>query len=158
TPTATIPVSSTVKTLIDVLLPRSFGRTWPRSLTHVIRYQLPASAPVRVVIATTVVRAPRIQTSRQAPIQIASPLRGPGWINGNGCCADPTSEHRTLLLPSNGSYQTPEMFAIDWIQEVHGRLFTGDGKQNTDWPSFGRPIHAVADGVVVSAINNRAEV
>lgn len=158
TPTATIPVSSTVKTLIDVTLPRSSGRTWPRRLTHVIRYRLPASAPVRTAIATTVVRAPAIQVSRRAPIRIASPLRGPGWINANGCCGDPTSEHETLLLPSNGSYRTPEIFVIDWGREVHGRVFTGDGSKLADYSCYGAPIHAVAGGVVVSAINNRPQV
>ena len=157
-PTATIPVASAVKTLVDLTLPRSFGRTWPRRLTHVIRYRLPSSAPSRVVIATTVVRAPAIQTSRRAPVRIAPPLRGPGWINSNGCCASPPSEHRTLVLPSNGSYRTPEMFAIDWEREVHGRIFTGDGSKNTDYPCYGAPIHAVAGGVVVSAINDRPQV
>ena len=47
---------------------------------------------------------------------------------------------------------------IDWSREVHGRVFTGDGKQNTDYSSYGAPIHAVASGVVVSAINNRPQV
>lgn len=158
TPTATIPVSSTVKTLIDVPLPRSFGRTWPTRLTQMIRYQLPSSAPARTAIATTVVRAPTIQASQQAPIQIAPPLRGSGWIDANGCCNDPTSPHRTLLLPTDGSYRTPEIFAIDWIQVVHGRFFTGDGSKLTDYPYYGTPIHAVANGIVVSAINNRPQV
>jgi len=158
TPTATIPVSATVKTMVDVSLPRSFGRTWPSRLTHVIRYRLPSSAPARTAIATTVVRAPAIQASRRPPIQIAAPLRGSGWIAANGCCNDPTSSHRTLLLPTNGSYRTPEIFAIDWIQVVHGRWFTGDGSKLTDYPYYGTPIHAVASGVVVSAINNRPEV
>ena len=158
TPTATIPVSSVVKTLVDVRLPRSFGRTWPKRLTHVIRYRLPSSAPARTAIASTVVRAPAIQTSRRAPIRIASPLRGSGWIDANGCCSDPTSPHRTLLLPTNGSYRTPEIFAIDWIEAVHGRWFTGDGSKLTDYPYYGSPIHAVANGVVVSAINNRPQV
>ena len=158
TPTTTIPVSSTVKTLIDVRLPRSFGRTWPSRLTHVIRYRLPSSAPDRTAIATTAVRAPTIQTSRRAPVQIAAPLRGSGWIDANGCCNDPTSPHRTLLLPTNGSYRTPEIFAIDWIRVVQGRFFTGDGSKLTDYPYYGTPIHAVASGVVVSAINNRPQV
>jgi hypothetical protein len=157
-PTATIPVSSVVKTLIDVSLPRSFGRTWPKRLTHVIRYRLPSSAPLRVGIGSTVVRAPTIQTSRRAPIRIASPLRGSGWIDANGCCGDPTSPHRAVLLPTNGSYRTPEIFAIDWIQEVKGRYFTGDGSKVADYPYYGTPIHAVAHGVVVSAINNRPQV
>ena len=158
TPTATIPVSSTVKTLVNVTLPRSFGRTWPRRLTHVIRYRLPSSAPARTAIASTVVRAPALQVSQRAPVRIASPLRGSGWIDANGCCGDPTSAHRTLLLPTNGFYRTPEIFAIDWIREVHGRFFTGDGSKLTDYPYYGTPIHAVASGVVVSAINNRPQV
>jgi hypothetical protein len=157
-PTATIPVASVVKTLIDVTLPRSFGRTWPRRLTHVIRYRLPASAPLRVAIASTVVRAPAIQVSRRAPVQIAPPLRGPGWIDLNGCCGDPTSEHERLLLPSNGSYRTPEIFVIDWTRDVHGRVFTGDGSKLADYSCYGAPIHAVAGGVVVSAVNNRPQV
>lgn len=158
TPTATIPVSSAVKTLIDVTLPRSFGRTWPRRLTHVIRYRLPSSTPDRTAIATTAVRAPATRPSQRAPIRIVPPLRGSGWIDANGCCNDPTSAHRTLLIPTNGSYRTPEIFAIDWIQVVHGRFFTGDGSKLTDYPYYGTPIHAVAGGVVVSAINNRPQV
>jgi hypothetical protein len=158
TPTATIRVSSVVKTLVDVRLPRSFGRMWPRRLTHVIRYRLPSSAPARTAIASTVVRAPTIQTSRRAPIRIVSPLRGSGWIVANGCCSDPTAPHRTLLFPTNGSYRTPEIFAIDWIRVVHSRWFSGDGSKLTDYPYYGSPIHAVANGVVVSAINNRPQV
>jgi hypothetical protein len=158
TPTATVPVSSVVKTLIDVILPRSSGRTWPARLTHVIRYRLPSSAPARTGIATTVVRAPAIRVSRRAPVQIAPPLRGPGWADGNGCCGDPTAEHRSDLLPTNGSYRTPEMFAIDWARVIHGRLFTGDGSKLTDYTDYGAPIHAVADGVVVSAVNSRPQV
>ena len=158
TPTATVPVSSAVKTLIDVTLPRSSGRTWPTRLTHLIRYRLPSSAPGRTAIATTVVRAPAIRVSRRAPIRIAPPLRGPGWIDANGCCGDPTAEHRTLLLPTNGSYRTPEIFVIDWARAIHGRLFTGDGSKLTDYTCYGAPIHAVSGGVVVSAINNRPQV
>jgi hypothetical protein len=55
-PTATIPVSSTAKTLVDVVLPRSFGRRVPRWLAEQIRYTLPRQAPSRVIIGSTVVR------------------------------------------------------------------------------------------------------
>ena len=155
TPTATIPVSSFVKTLIDVVLPRSYGRRVPKRLTEQIRYVLPPNAPVRPVIASTVVHGPVVQIDPRPPIRIASPLYGPGWVNRSGCCADPTSEHRTLLLPADGSLRTPEMFAIDWIREIGGSFYRGDGSKLTDWVCYGDPIHAVADGTVVAAVNSR---
>jgi hypothetical protein len=158
TSTATISPSSSVKTLVDVVLPRSFGRTWPKQLTNVLGYSLPPNTPVRAAVGSTIVDGPTIQTSSRAPILIASPLRGSGWIDANGCCDDPTSSHRQTLLPMDGSYRTLEIFAIDWIREVNGTYFKGDGTKRTDYVYYGTPIHAVANGVVVSAINNRPEV
>ncbi len=144
-PTAAIPISSTVKTLVDVILPASFGRTWPRELTDQIRYTLPPDAPLRAAIGSTVVRG-TVPVSAKAPIIIASPVAGSGWIDANGCCGDPTVSHRNTLLPADGSYRTPELFAIDWIRETNSTYFTGDGSKLTDWVCYGAPIHAVADG------------
>ena len=50
------------------------------------------------------------------------------------------------------------MFAIDWIQEVGGSFFKGDGSKLTDRPDFGAPIHAAANGLVVSVRNDLPEV
>jgi len=72
TPTASISPSSVVKTLVDAVLPRSFGRTWPNWLTNVLRYSLPSNAPVRAAIGSTVVHGPTIQVSNRSPIPIAS--------------------------------------------------------------------------------------
>jgi hypothetical protein len=157
-PTATIAVSSFVKTLMDVVLPRSFGRRVPKRLTEQIRYSVSKHAPVRPIIGSAVVRGPTVRVDPRRPIRIASPLYGSGWLNSSGCCADPTSEHRTLLLPADGSLRTPEMFAIDWIREIGGAFYTGDGKKLTDWAGFGARIHAVASGTVVAARDNLPEV
>ena len=62
------------------------------------------------------------------------------------------------MLPSNGSYLTFELFAVDWIRLVNGQFYTGDGKQNSDWPAYGAPLYAVADGTVVSTVNNKPEI
>ena len=158
TPTVTVPVSAYVKTLVDVVLPRSSGRRAPTRLSEQVRYALPDSAPLRPIIATTVVRGPTVRIDPRPPIRISSPLFGSGWLNSSGCCADPASEHRTLLLPADGSFRTPEMFAIDWIRVIGGAFYKGDGSKLSDWPCYGAQIHAVADGTVVAAVNNRPEV
>jgi Peptidase family M23 len=156
-PSAQIPASSTVVTLVDVVLPRSAGRTAPRRLSNRIDYTIPPGALLREAIGSTTVQGPVLQTTRRAPVLIASPLRGSGWLNLNACC-DPTSIHRNLVLSANGTYVTPEMFDIDWVQVVNGSAFRGNGKQLSDYPGFGVPIYAVANGTVVSTINNRPEV
>ena len=150
---------STVVIQVDVILPRSAGRTVPRFLTNRISYAIAANAPVRGVIGTTTVEMPAVRVDRRPPVVIASPLRGTGWLNANGCCDDPTSPHRnTVLATSSGGYLTPEMFAIDWIREVKGRLHTGDGTKNADWPTYGAPLYAVANGTVVSAVDGRPDI
>ncbi len=157
-PSARIRPSATVVTLVDVVLPRSAGRTVPRRLTNRIHYALAPGTKFQALIGSTTVLGPVVSTARRRPVVIASPLRGSGWLDLNGCCADPTSPHRNFVLSVNGTYVTPEMFAIDWIQEANGALARGDGSKLSDYPSFGAPIYAVANGTVISTITNRPEV
>jgi murein DD-endopeptidase MepM/ murein hydrolase activator NlpD len=151
--------SSTVATQVDVVLPRSAGRTVPGVVTSQIRYAIPAKAVARPIIGTTTVEVPAVRVDRRAPVVIASPLRGTGWVDANGCCHDPSSPHRQTLLPtSSGGYITPEMFAIDWVRLVNGRLFTGDGSKNSDWAAFGSSLYAVANGTVVFAVDDKPDI
>jgi hypothetical protein len=90
---------------------------------------------------------------------IASPVRGSGWLDANGCCDDPTSPHRhTLFATSTGSYEAPELFAIDWGRVVNGVVWTGDGAKNSDYPIFGAPLYAVAKGTVVRAVDGKSDI
>jgi hypothetical protein len=151
--------ASTVVTQVDVALPRSAGRMVPRRLTNRIQYAIPANAPLRPVIGTTIVDVPAVRVERRAAVVIAAPLRGTGWLNANGCCNDPTAPHRnTVLATSRGRYITPEMFAIDWVRVANGRLYTGDGSRNIDWPTYGAPLYAVADGTVVSTVDGKPDI
>jgi Peptidase family M23 len=150
--------STTVSTQVDILLPRSAGRAVPRTLTNQITYSIPANAPARSIIGTTTVKLPPVNVAHRPPIVIASPLRGT-WLDGNGCCDDPSSPHRqTVLATSSGGYVTPEMFAIDWVRLEHGRLYKGDGSKNSDWFTFGSPLYAVANGTVVSVTDGTPDI
>jgi murein DD-endopeptidase MepM/ murein hydrolase activator NlpD len=157
-PTATIPPSSTVKTLVDVVMPRSARRTVPKRIKSRIAYAFPPGSPSEAVIGSKVVRGPALRVDRRVPIEIAPPLRGDGWLSANGCCDDPTVPHRSTIVSVNGSYTAIETFAVDYIRIVDGRFYAGDGTQNADWFGYGVPIHSVADGKVVSAVDGRPEV
>jgi hypothetical protein len=157
-PTRSIPASSTVVTFVDVVLPRSAGRAVPKRLSYRIDYTFPPEAPVAAIIGSRTIDAPKLRVDRRAPIEVAPPLRGGGWLSANGCCDDPSLNHRSTILSANGTYVAPETFAVDYIRLFNGRFFEGDGARNTDWFGHGAPIRAVAGGRVVSAVNERPEV
>ena len=156
-PTRTTPASSAVTTYVDVVLPRSAGRTVPKRLHNRIKYTLPSGAPAEAIIGSKTVRAPDLRVDRRAPIEIEPPLRGTGWFSANACC-DPDFNHRSTVLSANGTYVAPEVFAVDYIRVVDGRIFTGDGSENADWFAEGAPIRAATGGKVVSVIDDRPEV
>lgn len=150
---------SAVVIQVDIVLGASAGRIATASVSNRLSYSIAPNAPARPVIGATTVQMPPLRVDRRPPVVIASPLRGTGWLNANGCCNDPTSPHRqTVLATSNGGYSTPEMFAIDWIREVGGRFHGGDGLRNSDWPTFGAPLYAVANGTVVLARDSRPDI
>jgi hypothetical protein len=157
-PTATVAPGSTAFTQVDLVQPRSAGRTAPKRIINRVEYTLPADAPSRTVIGSTVASSPVLRTDPRPPVVISAPLSGAGWVNVNGCCNDPTSPHRETLLASDGDWATPELFAIDWVREVGGRIYNGDGSQNTDWVGFGEPIHAVVDGTAVVAVDGKPDI
>ena len=62
------------------------------------------------------------------------------------------------MATSTGGYIAPEVFAIDWQRIVKDVLFTGDGSKNGDWPTFGAPLYAVANGTVVRAVDDTPDI
>jgi Peptidase family M23 len=146
---ATIPASGVVDTLIDVVLPR--GQP-PRQLSHRIRYALPPGDPFRAFVQSEVIRGPRVRVDTRRALIVAPPVRGSGWLVLNGCCGTLESTHSLVRLAVNGSdFQHPETFAIDWVREEGGRLFTGNGAALRDHFAFGAAVSSSTSGVVVSA-------
>lgn len=88
---------------------------------------------------------------------VAAPLRGPGWVAINGCCAQ-ISAHRGAVLPFDGKAYIAQRFAIDFVRvAADGRLFSGPVDQLVSYPFFGVRVYAAADGTVVEAADGLAE-
>jgi murein DD-endopeptidase len=84
----------------------------------------------------------------RAPVTvIAPPLRGDGWLAGNG--PSNTSVHRRALIPIDGRAYISQRFAIDWVQlHEDGKTYRGDPLDNKNYRAYGTEIHSVADGTV----------
>jgi hypothetical protein len=152
-PTRTVAGASAVAIVVDVILPR--GTRVPDLVGNTIRYAV-APSPIGVAISSHTVHGPRLRVERRKPIVIAPPLRGPGWLDANGCCA-PDAPHRSTLAPTNGTLVPIETFAIDWARLRDGVISRGDGAEPRDYIAFGARIHSVAAGRVVSAVDNLPE-
>lgn len=88
------------------------------------------------------------------PRIIASPLRGNNWVAFNGCC-DPGWAHRDAILPLNMKLNNSQRFAIDWMRtDDQGNFYTGDKTKNESYVDYGSPVYAVADGTIVSTLDN----
>lgn len=84
---------------------------------------------------------------------IGPPLAGKGWIAANGCC-EANRSHRIAGLPINGGIHFTERFAIDWIRlNGQGRMVSGDLTDVRSYAAYGADVLAVADGVVVAALD-----
>lgn len=93
------------------------------------------------------------QLRTREPVQIAPPLSGDGWVVVNGCCGT-TGAHRGSVQTLAGELWDAQRFAIDWIKiGENGSFADGDIGVNENWYNYGEPVHAVADGVVVSVLD-----
>jgi murein DD-endopeptidase MepM/ murein hydrolase activator NlpD len=148
TPLEEIPASGTAAVIIDVAVPRE---RVPERLTHRITYALAADAPGAGQVESLIVDGPELVVDDRAPVIIAPPVHGPGWLNAFSCC-DASSIHRGVRAAADGArIVKSETFAIDWVLLQDGRVFEGDGARNEQWFGFGAGVSAVAPGTVVFA-------
>jgi hypothetical protein len=92
--------------------------------------------------------------SAGTPRVISPPLRGSNWVALNGCC-DPGWAHRDAILSVNMKLNNSQRFAIDWKRtNDQGDFYTGDRTRNESYVDYGLPVYAVADGTVVSTLDD----
>jgi hypothetical protein len=153
TPTAKLAPSQTVLVWLDVAVDEASGP--PTDISHTIGFTVAEpKPPLLPATMTETIASTKVETRR--PVTISPPLTGPHWLDGNGCC-DMTA-HRMAVSPLNGQLWAPERYAIDFVQLTpDGRLFDGDKTKPESYPYFGADINAVADGPVVSVVDNLPE-
>ena len=135
---------------LDVTLPG--GQKTPRALVHRLRVRAEYPSGARTFTFDTA----RTRVIRRSPVKIAPPLRGGTYMNFNGCCE--LGPHRTGRVSVDGGLHLPQRFANDYLEiDEHGNGYTGDVARNENWFGYLDPVHAVADGVVVSTRNNMPE-
>lgn len=93
-----------------------------------------------------------LELDKTPPVVISAPLVGKNWLAAGGYSS--ASGHRRSLFPVSNQLKSAQRFAIDWVQlDKDNKLFTGTGKQNTDFCGYGKPVLAVADGIVYGVVN-----
>lgn len=96
--------------------------------------------------------AGRTRLARPTDLVFDPPLRGLRYIAGDGCCD--AVRHVRATLPLNGQQFTAQRFAIDWEQlDEQGRIYVGDPKDPASYIIYGKPVYAVAEARVVTAID-----
>lgn len=149
---ATVPALNAAALEVDLILAPG---TAPAEVTHRISYAISEESKFAAIVGTATIAGPAVKIDRTPATVIMSPLAGEGWAAVNGCCAP--NVHRNVRIGAGTRIARPELFAIDWVQLAGGRLYSGDGKANADYPYFGHPVRAVADGEVVGLRDGMAE-
>ncbi|MGA5462254.1 peptidoglycan DD-metalloendopeptidase family protein [Mycobacterium sp. NPDC050041] len=157
-PTTKLAPGQTARVWLDVAIDRQADgapAAIPTELTHRLKLTLAQPMPPLLPATLTEDIAP-VTVQNRKPVVIEPPLRGPNWLDGNGCCD--MTPHRMALNGLNGKYWAAERFAIDYVQmQPDGLLFTGDKAKLESYAYFGADIHAVGDGPVVAVVDDLPE-
>ena len=153
TPTTKIGPAHSAMVWLDVALDN--GAPIPTQLIHAAGISVAHPMPPLFPATMTEIVAP-VSVQARKPVVISAPLRGPNWLDGDGCCD--MGAHRTALNPINGQLWGAERFAIDYVQlQPDGRFFTGDPTKLESFTYYGADILAVSDGPVVAAVDGLPE-
>jgi Peptidase family M23 len=93
---------------------------------------------------------------KRSVVSIGPPLRGDRYISADSCCD--ATRHTRAALPVNGRVWVAQRYAVDWEQmDASGRIYAGPREKLQSYAIFGQPVLAVANALVVSAIDGLPE-
>lgn len=96
--------------------------------------------------------------THHTPLQVLSPpLQGNGWRSSDGPGNSPDNHHRRGIFLVDGRATLSRRYAIDWQQTRDGATFSGDARDRSAYYGYGKPVFAVAESTVITAIDGRPE-
>jgi hypothetical protein len=150
-PVDSLPKSVHALLFLHITLPA--GAATPKQLTHRISGTAKGAPPghehfTEISSATAV--------DNQSVAIIHPPLSGTGYISADSCCD--SSRHTRAAMPVNGRVWISQRYAVDWEQlDSKSRIYNGPREKLESYTIFGKPVLAVADATVVSAIDDLPE-
>jgi murein DD-endopeptidase MepM/ murein hydrolase activator NlpD len=147
-PSGSMPASTQSLLFIDLIIPP--GLKTPRDLSNQVTAKFTIDSTRREFTATL----NNTPVNNEAVVEIGPPLRGSSYISADSCCT--SSRHRRAALAVDGKVWISQRFAVDWEQlNAQGRIYSGPKTAVTSYTIYGKPVLAVANGTVVTAINDQ---
>jgi hypothetical protein len=112
---------------------------------------VPAELAHRVITTDSSAEGAVITTHHTSLHILGPPLEGPNWLAADGPGNDPDNHHRRGIFVIDGRAVISRRYAIDWKQVEHGASFSGDPRDSRSYYSYGKPVLAAADGLVIAA-------
>lgn len=126
----------------------------PKLLSHQVKARFDAAPPGHQELTATL-DGTRIDRRRVAVI--GPPLKGERFVSADSCCD--ATRHTRAALPIDGSVWVAQRYAVDWEQlNKDDRICSGPTNLVKSYTIYGKQVLAVADGTVVTAINDQPDV
>jgi hypothetical protein len=113
--------------------------------------RVPANLLHRVVTADSSIEGAGVGTRSTDLRVLAPPLQGAGWRASDGPSNAPSNHHRRGILLLDGQLASSSRYAFDWMLYKNDLMNSGNPRDNRSYYSYGQPVFAVADAIVVKA-------
>jgi hypothetical protein len=137
---------------IHVFLPNDAAV--PKLLRHQVSARFDAAPPGHQELTATL---DGTRIDRRKVAVIGPPLKGERFVSADSCCD--ATRHTRAALPIDGAVWVAQRYAVDWEQlDDHDRICSGPTNLVKSYTIYGKQVLAVADGTVVTAINDQPDV
>lgn len=144
-------IASATRVVAYFWIPLPPGSPRPQSLRHQVEMQVMGPAePMSVAF-----EGARVAVADEEAVVIGPPLRGGPWVALY--LPDLVGGHRTVYYAMDGTARIPGRFAIDWVRLGPNGIFAPDTAPIGERNGHGAEVLAVANGVVVRAMDDIAD-